>query len=131
MKTKSWNVEMLMALLCTWFIHINIIQIPQKIHLIWTEHYSKHNAYVVILVKIWTLLAWVHHVIVTIPPSHTCWYNGGLQLLIHPEIRWLIFIGWFSDLRSNIVWVTTHTFHRLYNPSFFLHKQIAKSWKMS
>ena len=31
--------------LCTLFIHINIIHVPfrQKIHQIWTEYYSEHN----------------------------------------------------------------------------------------
>ena len=32
--------------LCTLFIHINIIPTRQKIHLIWTEYYSEHNVYV-------------------------------------------------------------------------------------
>ena len=49
--------------LCTLFIDINIIPTRQKIHLIWTEHYSEHNVYVFALAGAWTPIAWVrvHH----------------------------------------------------------------------
>ena len=36
----------MLMVLCTLFIHINIIPTRQKIHLIWTEYYSEHNVYV-------------------------------------------------------------------------------------
>ena len=38
-------LKMLMVL-CTLFIHINIIPTRQEIHLILTEYYSEHNVYV-------------------------------------------------------------------------------------
>ena len=53
----------MLMVLCTLFIHINIIPTRQKIHLIWTEYYSEHNAYVFALAEAWTPIAWVwvHH----------------------------------------------------------------------
>ena len=32
-----------LSFLCTLFIHVNIIPLPQKIHLIRTEYYLEHN----------------------------------------------------------------------------------------
>ena len=54
---------LMLMVLCTLFIHINIIPTRQKIHLIWTEYYSKHNVYVFALAGAWTPIAWVrvHH----------------------------------------------------------------------
>ena len=56
------SIKMFMVL-CTLFIHINIIPTRQKIHLIWTEYYSEQNVYVFALAGARTPIAWVrvHH----------------------------------------------------------------------
>ena len=63
---------------CTLFIHINIITICQKIHLIWTEYNSGHNVHVcgIVLGRVRTPIAWikVHHA----NHSPTKTYNSSL-----------------------------------------------------
>ena len=53
-------LKMLM-MLCTLFIHINIIPTQQKIHLIWTGYYSEHDVYVFALTwSTWTAMIYMN-----------------------------------------------------------------------
>ena len=76
----------MLMVLCTLFIHINIIPTRQKIHLIWTEYYSEHNVYVFALAGAWTPIAWVrvHHANHILPHLTTSYH-----ILLAQWITWL------------------------------------------
>ena len=85
------HVIKMFMVLCTLFIHINIIPFRQKIHLIWTEYYSEHNVYVIALAGVWTPDAWVtvHHTNQCTQNSIVCWWVMLYSFILHCHGAWL------------------------------------------